>query len=474
MCGPAHRLDQVEIVRQHQFPEDDGPLKHPIRPASYEKIDNFYTATVYDKGAEVIRMYETILSTEGFKKGLTLYLKKHDGSAATCDDFLNAMVEANPGKDDLELFKKWYSVGGTPEVKVDGKIIENGGKKQYQLTFEQAHTDKFTEVMHIPIAYGLLNGESGDEIAKTQVYHLKEKTGTVNIDIDATISKAVPSLNRNFSAPIKLVADFYTPEDLACLAAFDTDLVAAFEASQKLKLDLIHEQYENMDAVPKAYEVLKSSTAAILSENYKKLDIEAAATLGLPSVNDLINNYKNGKVDPNQMAKARSLIKKKLAAELKQDLESRLDRIPVAKEFEINQAAIGQRRLKNIVLDMLIANNDETSVSKANSAYETALTMTERLGAFKPLISSNKDTEVCAKFYERAKKHPLVMDKWFAAQASNTSDFKRIVDLSKHEDFKYDNPNRFRSLVLRFAALNTDLFHTAEGYKFVAENITRC
>jgi aminopeptidase N len=437
----VNRIENVRALRARQFSEDAGPMSHPIRPDSYISMDNFYTATVYSKGAEIIRMYQTLLGVEGFRKGMDLYCERHDGSAVTCDDFLSAMAAAN--KVDLDQFALWYSTNGTPVVTYDYTYDAKAGKLSMTLT--QKSTNE--KPLHIPISVGLLDKESGKEVVPTKVLELKEMTQT--FEFPGLVGDVVPSILRQFSAPVKLFpasgegdAD---EESLAFLAARDTDGFNKWEAGQQLYTSYI---FQTMDG--------------------KQSDTTYA--------------YVKDVVEPVAIHKARGAVKKALAREFQSELLERYNELTGAmdEEFKVDADSIGKRRLRNVCLEYLCSIRDTPEEQKvaadlAMNHFQQATGMTDKMAALSSLSSMDGEgaaarDEALQQFYVDAKGDALVLNKWFTVQAlADLPDvLDRVKKLKEHPDFTLKNPNRCRSLVGAFA-MNSAPFHeeSGAGYEFL-------
>jgi aminopeptidase N len=473
------RIESVVSLRAAQFAQDAGPMSHPIRPDSYISMDNFYTATVYNKGAEIIRMYHTLLGKDGFRKGMDLYFERHDGGAVTCDDFLAAMSDATGVE--LEQFSRWYSTPGTPVVTHEHSY--DAEAKQWSLTLSQ--TSNSDEPLHIPISIGLLDAESGAEVLPTTVLDLKEATQT--FVFDSIEGPVVPSLLRQFSAPIKLFPSDGKTEnetDLAFLAARDTDGFNKWESGQALLKSLV---FQVMDGTSledtKTWGYVKEAFQRTLtdydSEDYSIL----AYALTLPSEGTLIELVDEGSVDPLAIHKSRGMLKKALANEFGTYLKKRYESLTEAmagSDFKVDAESIGSRRLRNVCLDYLcsLRSNPEEEASAAELAkahYESATGMTDKVAALSCLASMHGAAgairdEMIQRFYDEADGDALVLDKWFMIQAmADLPDIlDRIEKLKQHPDFSLVNPNRCRSLVGGFCA-NAAGFHdeSGKGYAFV-------
>eukprot|EP00929_Paragymnodinium_shiwhaense_P007420 TRINITY_DN111332_c0_g1_i1.p1 TRINITY_DN111332_c0_g1~~TRINITY_DN111332_c0_g1_i1.p1 ORF type:complete len:1064 (+),score=335.62 TRINITY_DN111332_c0_g1_i1:38-3193(+) len=483
MGSPAvKRIEEVRILRAAQFPEDGGPLAHPIRPESYIAMDNFYTATVYCKGAEVIRMYQTLLGREGFRKGMDLYFKRHDGDAVSCDDFRAAMSDAN-GKD-LTQFEEWYLQAGTPTVEVESswdaasgtynlKLRQLVGKNNEHLPEEKRRA----KAMLIPVVVGLLDKATGKEVVPSKVLELTEAEQTFSFP--GLSAEPVPSLLRDFSAPVKLEYA-YADEDLALLAGNDTDSFNRWEAAQKLGSKAILDAYatgatETVELTPSFLNAMKQ----ILNDRETKDISLLAYALTLPSTSTLLATM-TPPIDPLKLHKARGAVRKSLSVALAADFETRYaDMSPAPGEkLVIDGLNAGKRRLRNLCLAYLATAKDAAAIKRCSAQYDEARArgcMTDKLSALACLIDMPEAPETAAavkSFYEDAKGDALVVNKWFSMQASaDVPDaLERTKALMKHPDFTLKNPNRLRSVVGAFLG-NTTGFHNADGsgYAFLAE-----
>jgi aminopeptidase N len=468
------RIENVRGLRGGQFNQDAGPMSHPIRPESYISMDNFYTATVYSKGAEVIRMYQTLLTTAGFRKGMDLYFERHDGSAVTCDDFLAAMADANDV--DLSQFARWYSTSGTPTVKYSTSHKDG----TYSLTLTQS--SKSDEPLHIPVSIGLLDKETGEEVVPTTVLDLKEMTQTFTFE--NVKGDVVPSLLRDFSAPVKLVPESgdVDEEAVAFLAARDTDGFNRWDAGQKLYTSLIFQNFNGKQSDQTLAYAEEAFGRLLVDREVSDYSIQAYA-LTLPSESSLAEDMEV--VDPIGLHKARGAIKKSLARKFQAELQSRYDELTTAMEAEggalkVDAESIGKRRLRNTLLEYLCAikETDEeeiTAAALAENHFKKATGMSDKMAGLSILASmSGKGAtardEAIQKFYDDAEGDALVLNKWFMVQA--TADLPDVLDrvkeLKKHPDFTLLNPNRCRSLVSAFA-MNSAAYHAEDGagYNFI-------
>jgi aminopeptidase N len=472
------RIEDVRALRARQFNEDAGPMSHPIRPESYISMDNFYTGTVYIKGAEIIRMYQTLLTQEGFRKGMDLYFQRHDGSAVTCDDFLAAMADANGV--DLQQFSRWYSTAGTPTVTYD-TVYKDG---IFTLSLSQSSNSK-DGPLHIPVSVGLLDKATGKEVVPTTVLNLKEDKQTFtfeNLEGDVVLS-----LLRGFSAPVKVtsVSGVVDEESMAFLAARDTDDFLRWEAGQNLYTSLIFQSMKGeMSETTKQY-VYSAFERALTDNETTDYSIQAY-TLTLPTESTLAEDMTI--IDPIGIHKARGEVKKALARQFEMQLREKYGSLTCliesqAGEFKVDAEAIGRRRLRNVVFEYLcsIRDTDEEQLAAADLAmthFKQANGMTDKMAGLMALASMDGKgapvrDEAMQQFYDDANGDSLVLNKWFMVQA--TADLPDVLDRVKklkdsHPDFTLRNPNRCRSLIGAYAT-NAAAFHdeAGESYKFMGE-----
>jgi len=460
------RIEDVRVLRAAQFPEDGGPLAHPIRPDSYLEISNFYTATIYNKGAEVIRMLHTMLGAEGFRRGTDLYFERHDGEAATCEDFVKAMEDANGA--DLADFRRWYSQAGTPRLRA--ALSHEPGTARARLTLEQTvpptpgQPDK--QPMPLPLRIALFGAKSGRPIVDEQVHILGGETG--EIVFEGIDEQPVLSINRGFSAPV-VVETNRTAADLAFLSAHDNDPFARFEAMQQLMVDTLVAAIEgaHVDTRPVIEAVRNTLTDPALDAAF------IGEAVMLPTEAFLGDQL--AEVDPAAIRAAREALRVRLGRELEGEWRAAYA-ATAANRFEYTPSAKGLRRLRTVALGYLAAAGAEGSAALALAQFEGADNMTDRNGALGVLANSTapeRETALAA-FYARYRDDALVLDKWFTTQALSTrEDTPEAVErLAGHPDFTLANPNRMRALVSAFAA-NQYAFHAADGrgYRFVADMI---
>jgi aminopeptidase N len=470
----ANRIDDVTTLRNAQFAEDASPMAHPIRPDNYIEINNFYTATVYEKGAEVIRMMHTLLGDENYRKGTDLYFARHDGQAVTCDDFVQCMQDASGV--DLAHFKLWYSQAGTPVITAAG--VYDAAKKIYTVTLEQSipdtrgQTDK--KPMFMPIAVGLL-GKNGQDLLpeKTRVLTLSEKRQSFTFENIA--EKPVPSLLRGFSAPVKLATDL-SDDDLLFLMAHDSDGFNRWDAGQTYLQRLIlnfRDSLQFKNSFPDALYAAFHKTITAPAEDKALL----AKALTLPSDNYLAQLMEV--VDVDAIHAAQKFIVETLGEKFKAELQS-LYRDNMDKgAYSVSPDAVGRRRLKNTALTYLQAADSDMGVQLAFAQFNSAQNMTDKVAALSVLGDTKAPERQTAfeEFYRTWKHEPLVIDKWFALQAmADRSDVPEMVaQLLTHPDFTYKNPNRLRSLVGNFSANNQKWFHRIDGagYTLLADTVIK-
>jgi aminopeptidase N len=459
------RIEDVRLLRQLQFPEDAGPMAHPIRPDEYQEINNFYTVTVYEKGAEVVRMYQTLLGIDGFRKGMDLYFKRHDGQAVTCDDFLAAMADAN--ERDLTQFGNWYSQAGTPQVQVQEHY--DADRKQFQLTLTQSCTASAGQLdkraFHIPLKMRLLTS-AGD-----QPEHLLELTEEKQSwTFDSVSERPVLSLNRGFSAPINL--DFVQREaDLIALFSDDDDAFNRWEAGQKLAMQMILKNRLPDKALINAYRQI------LIDQHLDPAFKELALTL--PAETYLYEQCTS--VDPQQIYSERSAFRHAIASELRLEWAALYQQMQTAEPFNADALSAGKRALKNLALSMLLEADPLIWSPMAVNQYQTADNMTDRYAALAGLvIHGSVSAGVCLEdFYTRFADDALVIDKWFALQSSRPpvkgaiSTLENTKRLLGHDAFKMNNPNRVRSVIHAFCMNNPASFHQPDGsgYAFWVDSV---
>jgi aminopeptidase N len=488
------RIEDVRLLRTLQFAEDAGPMAHPVRPDSYVEINNFYTVTVYEKGAEVVRMMQTLVGRDGFTKGMELYFKRHDGQAVTCDDFANAIADASPDSDlkkHLDQFKLWYSQAGTPVVRAVGRYESD--IKKYTLTLSQScpltigqlHKEPFV----IPVLVGLLSAE-GQPLKDTQLCVLTE--AQQSFEFENVASEPVPSIFRNFSAPVILNSNLNSKQ-LLTLLAHDTDPFNQWDAAQRLCVDTALNAIHST-ALPQ--QILSNDLLEGLRTVLRNDALDAAfkeVVLTLPSESYLAEQLEE--LDPVKVHLVREKMREEMALELFADWEWAYHSNRQSGAYSPDSVSCGKRALSGLALSQLClaeslrasaANaNTETPVDKevwahiAKRDFDHADNMTERMNALNALISCGHPQAKNAldEFYKLFKKEPLVMDKWFAVQASANSRggdlLTKVRTLMMHPDFEIKNPNRARSLIFSYCVANPAAFHRsdASGYVFWSERV---
>ncbi|NCC22301.1 MAG: aminopeptidase N [Alphaproteobacteria bacterium] len=470
----VQRIDDVVQLRRLQFPEDAGPLAHAVRPDTYIEISNFYTVTVYEKGAELIRMMETILGKDGFRKGMDLYFERHDGQAVTCMDFVQCMEDANGAN--LEQFRLWYEQAGTPEVTVRSAYDE--AAKSFTLDFWQkvpaTPAQPFKKPMHIPVKLGLV-GPNGEDVVDTTLHLTREHESFTFENIGA---RPVPSVFRNFSAPVKLSTD-QSDEDLRFLMVHDSDGFNRWEAGQTLALRQIGRM---LDIYEKNGELV---TDSLFVSTYSDLldqafDPEAdklllAQAVVLPDIPIIAQTRKV--VDPQAIWDVRLRIVQDIARMCHEKIEEIYHDHADTGTFGISPEAIARRSLRNIALRFLALSPNRPQHDLLRRHYDDATNMTDRVSALSSMIETDAPAweNSFADFRNRFGDYPLVMDKWFALQAMavRRDTLVRARALRQDSDFNIRNPNRVRSLYAALAMNNPVCFHRPDGagYEFLCEAI---
>ena len=460
------RIEDVRALRAAQFPEDAGPLAHPIRPESYIEISNFYTATIYNKGAEVIRMLHTLLGPHKFRAGTDLYFERHDGQAVTCEDFVAALEDASGV--DLTQFRLWYSQAGTPRVKAALSHEPAGGRAR--LTLEQTVPvtpgQPSKQPTLIPLRVALFGEVTGERLGEEQIVQLDSDSH--EILFEGINERPVLSINRAFSAPVVIESE-RSAADLAFLSARDDDPFARYEAMQQLMIDTM------IDAIGTGKADHEPVIEAI-RQTLTDPDLDAAfiaEALLLPSEAFLGDQLLV--VDPDVIAAARDALRIDIGTELEEHWRTAYQRT-AANRYEYAPGPKGLRRLRTVALGYIAASEAEDAPQIAYRQFADADNMTDRQGALGVLANGDaaERAQAFAEFHTRYRHDALVLDKWFSAQAYSTrADTAAAVEaLAKHEDFTLANPNRVRSLVGAFAA-NQRAFHdkSGRGYRFLSDKV---
>ncbi len=478
----VERIGDVRALRMRQFQEDAGPLAHPIRPDQYVTIDNFYTATVYEKGAEIVRMLKTILGDEGFRKGSDLYFARHDGTAATCDDFVKAMEDATGA--DLTQFRLWYAQAGTPHVKASGKY--DAKAKSYELTLEQHLADTPGQTakkpMHIPVTVGLVGRQSGSDLntsvaegekAKSHVLPLTQTRQTfVFKDVGEDV---VPSIGRGFSAPARFEMPL-SAEDHAFLMAKDSDSFNRWEAGQKFASELLVHMTAEARAgrKPVADPKFVAAFGELLADSRKDPAFTAMSIL-LPTEMELAQVIDDA--DPDAIHAARETLRHTLAHEYKGKLLEIYAAMRSNEPYSPDATSAGRRSLRNTCLRYITSEDTPDARRQAFEHFRSADNMTDKVAGLAPLIdlTGSEREQALTGFYEQWKHNPLVIDKWMTLQAhsSHKNTLSHIRELTRHAAFNIENPNRVRSLIGAFVMGNQLRFHAGDGsgYAFLADNV---
>ncbi|ANQ26402.1 aminopeptidase N [Vibrio natriegens] len=470
----VNRIDNVRIIRGPQFAEDSSPMSHPIRPDKVIEMNNFYTLTVYEKGSEVIRMYHTLLGEEGFQKGMKLYFERHDGTAATCEDFVSAMEDATGV--DLQQFRLWYSQSGTPTLRVNSEY--NADAKTYALTVEQftesTHDQAEKQALHIPFDIELyddkgqvipliINGESVHNVL--DIKQDKQTFVFENVDV-----KPVPSLLREFSAPVKLEYG-YSDEELIFLMKHATNDFARWDASQMLLAKYIRQNVVNVQAgeeVKLSEELIDAFRGVLLDTNLEPAFI--AQVLSLPSINEITGWYQQ--IDIDAVDTVLNSITLSLSKELEDELSATYHTLKQA-DYSIEHDAIGKRALRNQCLQFLA--HTENGNQLVQEQYASANNMTDTIAAMTAANNAQLECRetLMADYSDKWKHDGLVMDKWFVLQGSNPAEdaLEKVKATMSHEAFSLKNPNRIRSLIGSFLSANPVHFHdkAGSGYLFAGE-----
>jgi len=489
------RIEDVRVLRTAQFPEDAGPMAHPVRPDSYMEINNFYTVTIYEKGAEVVRMMQTLVGRSGFAKGMALYFARHDGSAVTCDDFAQSIADANPDSALAKLlpqFKRWYSQAGTPRVRVTSQY--NADTKTCTLGFSQSCPptpgQPSKEPFVIPISLGLvgMNGAalplqvSNNMAASSDSYLFVMTQTNESITFENVLEEPVPSILRTFSAPVMVDFD-YTDSQLLTLLAHDPDPFNRWEAGQRLALRC---------AIQAIAEGAYSAGARVLDDAYisamrsvlRHPLLDAAfkeLVLTLPSETYLAEQLEV--VDPQRVHAVREAMREQLATHLANDWQWAFETHRQNGAYQPDMLSSGRRALAGLALNNLClaarGSGDVVWPGKAYQRFKEADNMTDRFNALAALVHSGHDLTkpALARFHSLFKNEELVLDKWFALQAGCSDRGGQVLPavrlLMKHPDFNLRNPNRARSLIFSYCSANPGAFHRADaaGYVFWSEQV---
>ena len=468
------RISQVNVMREHQFAEDASPMSHPIRPDEVMEMNNFYTVTVYDKGAEVIRMLHTLLGKAGFRKGIDEYFARHDGQAVTCDDFVNAMQDANDV--DLSQFKIWYSQSGTPIVRVEQSITD---EQQSIFTFKQINNSTADQAvkkdLYLPIKLELFtqDGKKIETNLDKDTFILRN--GSASLGIDANGEMLTPSLLQDFSAPVIIEYEYILDELLVILQHANNDY-AKWEASQSAYQSLIKQAY-HASVSKKHGEVDQEIFINTFAKTIVNLDIAnevLAEILSVPSIESLTTQIE--KVDPLVLYQVRQTLVQALAKALQPFCEAKYRALAQKRtDYAYVKEQVNDRRLKNMCLFLLANTKTESINDVIQSQYDHAKNMTDRLGALKAANVTQGDIfdNMMLSYENQFGNDAVVMDKWFAMHAkAHKHDILAHLDLLQaHQQFSIKNPNKVRSVIGSFAFFNTLGFHKEDGsgYKYLCD-----
>ena len=472
----VNRILDVRTLRNAQFPEDAGRMAHPVRPESYQEINNFYTATVYNKGAEVIRMQQTLLGEAGFRRGMDLYFERHDGQAVTIDDFVASMEDANGV--DFTQFKRWYSQAGTPEVRVS--TVYQDGKLSISLTQSCAATPESAvkEPFHIPIRIALFDTNGQPLPLAQSVLELREISQTFHVD--GLQSKPIISLLRDFSAPIILHHEA-SQDELLALLRFETNGFAKWDAALRLALACLtecyhapHSEWHRPTALLEAYQhVLDDET----------LDPALRAELLTPpSYEDIAS--KLSLVDVAQLEAVRDFFRAELGRALFSKARTHYQHLWQEEEHAMNGHAYGRRKLRNVCLYLMMKADEAAALTLCSTQLTNARTMTDQMASLSLLVNSSQKShhlnvrqQAIDTFYQQWKNNDLVLDKWFALLASCElpDTLAQVKTLLSHPNFNIKNPNKVRAVIGAFTQANPRHFHANDGsgYAFLTEMLLK-
>jgi aminopeptidase N len=478
---PVKRIADVRGLRAAQFIEDAGPLAHPVRPETYKEINNFYTATVYEKGAELVRMVQTLIGRESFRTGMDLYFARHDGEAATVEQFIQCFADASAR--DMTQFMRWYSQAGTPEVTVAGRFDQM--RRNYTLECKQqvppTPGQPNKDPMVIPLSLGLV-GKDGNDIplalsnGTSVANHVVLTQPSAHFEFSGVTERPVLSINRGFSAPIRLVTDL-DASDLGFLAAHDRDPFNRWQALQTISTRLL---IDNVAALRAGRPVgddhkLTRALAAILDDTTLEPAFVALALM-LPGEGDIAREIGQD-IDPDAIFRARAALKAEIGERLGQSLTAAYDRMTVPGPYSPDAHSAGRRALRNVALDLLAARAEPPAISRAARQFKAADNMTDRMAALATLSLHEvpERKAALADLYARYASDALVVDKWFSLQAviPQPDTLDKVRALTSHPAFSMANPNRVRALIGAFAQANATQFNRPDGagYEFVADTI---
>jgi aminopeptidase N len=477
------RIDDVNVLRLHQFAQDASPMAHPVRPDHYMEINNFYTVTVYNKGAEVVRMIRNLVGADGFRKGTDLYFARHDGQAVTTDDFVRAMEDANDI--DLGQFKRWYDQAGTPEITLLEKY--DASQQTFSLTLQQfapatpGQTEKLP--FHIPLAIGLLDAKGNDiplklpreDTTSPQTLTLSLQQAEQTFTFHHVPEKPLVSIGRGFSAPVKFKRKL-SDSELAFLLAHDSDDFNRWDAGQQLAINnllkLIDAYHHNRE-LQLSYEFIEAYRKALIQPELDKALI--ARLMTLPSESYIADQMDI--VDVEAIHAAREFMRRTLAQSLRTELLQTYQANQSSQTYQFSADEMAQRSLKNMALAYLMTLDDPELQQLCVAQYKQSNNMTDVMGALSLLaeVAGAAREEALEDFYNRWQHDPQVVEKWLAIQAGSSlpDTLQRVQALMQHAAFSLHNPNKVRSLVGRFCGGNPLRFHAADGsgYRFLGDRV---
>lgn len=467
----VNRIMDVNVLRQTQFPEDAGRMAHPVRPSSYQEINNFYTATIYNKGAEVIRMQETLLGKAGFRRGMDLYFERHDGSAVTINDFVAAMSDANGV--DLKQFMHWYSQAGTPHVKLISEVYADG---QLTLSFTQtcAPTPECAQKLPfvIPLRVALYNAKGESMPIEKSLLVLNE--ATQSFVFEGLSEKPIVSLLQDFSAPIRLERTLSRQEQLTLLR-YETNGFAKWDVSVQLAKDVLISLYQNPRETWQVPADLFDAYRHILTDD--SLDMALRAELIMPPGFEEVASA-IPLLDVARLEDARAFFRDALSLALKNEAYTLYNKLWAEEDHTMHSVAYRRRRLRHVALWLLMKSDHEKASQLCEQQFIMAQTMTDQIGSFGLLVNGHNETLRIGsidRFYQQWKGNALVLDKWFGLQASSdhSGALDRVKQLLKHPDFNFKNPNKVRAVIGAFCQGNPRHFHAidGQGYAFLTDCI---
>lgn len=464
----VNRIGDVKALRTSQFPEDAGAMAHPVRPESYQQINNFYTATIYNKGAEVIRMQHTLLGEQGFRRGMDLYFDRHDGQAVTIDDFVAAMEDAN--QVDFSQLKLWYSQAGTPEVQVSSEYADGSLLLTMQQSCPPTPENSNKKPFHIPIRIALFDSKGNKIPLDTDLLELQQEEQ--NFIFSGLSEKPIVSLLGDFSAPIKL-QDQLTQDELLFLVKHENNGYAKWDAAQRLVLRCLDECLQKPASQWSVPQALISALKHVIMDETVDRDLRAEL-LTPPGFEEVAATLKL--VDPVALEAVRDFYRAQLGLHMQQELRQVYQQLWQEEDHSMNGPAYGRRKLRNLCLWLLMKSNEAEALPLCQEQFAKAKTMTDQIASFGLLVNcsnaSVRDKAIDA-FYQQWSHDELVLDKWFAIQASSesTQTLQHVQTLLQHPKFSMKNPNKVRALLGAFFMGNPRNFHALDGsgYEFLKQ-----